>query len=454
MASRYHALQNLMAAQQKERTELAASLDGVQAAIDSATTPEEKAAQNTRARELTARAAALSAEIEATETEFAAVKRLQDAERAAPGAVTREPAQVTPRAEQDPKRGFKSIGEFAQLVAAADPRRGGKIDERLLVAYNDSGTGKFTAAAPTPLHQETSSSDGYMVPPDFRAGILQPAFENDDLLAMVNPQTTSSNAVTFVRDETTPWGAAGIIAYWVAEGTQITGSKLGTKGGEIKLHKVAAMVFVTDELLQDAALITSRINEKAPIAIAWTVSEAIMRGTGAGQPLGWENSGAKVSVAKESSQAAATINANNIFKMHSRLLAGPGSRVGWLANRDTVPQLGIMSIGNEPSWTGQNKGMTEAPSGLLLGDPIRFSEHCQTLGTTGDIQLINFAGYLAFIHSGGTRFDSSIHLYFDYDITAFRWTLRVGGQPLLSAPVSPFKGSATKSHFVYLDTRA
>ena len=39
-------------------------------------------------------------------------------------------------------------------------------------------------------------------------------------------------------------------------------------------------------------------------------------------------------------------------------------------------------------------------------------------------------------------------------LRAFRWIFRVGGQPVLSAPVSPAKGSATKSHFVVLDDRA
>lgn len=432
MASPLHAAQNKQVELQARRAAMLA--DG------STATAEEKEA--------------LAAEIAGNDREIAAHTALQDLERKAPAA-SREQIVATPRTEKDPKRGFKSIGEFAMAVHEAGRRDGtAVVDERLAVAYNDLGDGKFSAVAPSPLQREGQSSEGFMVPPDYRPGIWKPAFENDDLLAMVNPQPTESNSVQFVTDETTPWGAAGVIAYWTAEGAQKTASKLGTSGSEVKLHKVAALVYATDEVLQDAPLLTSRINEAAPMAIAWTVSEAIMRGTGAGQPLGWENGGSLVTVAKETSQTAATIVPENLFKMHSRLLTGPGSRVAWLANRDTLPQIGMLKIGNEPSWTGQNKGLTEAPSGLLVGDPIRFTEHAQTLGTTGDVQLINFAGYAAFIRSGGTRYDSSIHLYFDYDITAFRWVMRVGGQPLLKAPVSPFKGSATKSHFVYLATRS
>ena len=91
---------------------------------------------------------------------------------------------------------------------------------------------------------------------------------------------------------------------------------------------------------------------------------------------------------------------------------------------------------------------------VLLGRPIRFSEHCKTLGTVGDIQLVDPKGYYALTKAGGIKFASSIHLYFDYGLQAFRWTIRLGGQPHLAAPVSPANGSTTKSHFVALATRA
>lgn len=405
---------------------------------------------------------ALAAEIDANDRQILALKKLQDAERTAPAA--RQIVTATPRFEEDPKRGFGSIGEFAQKVKEAGDlaRTGrGRVDERLAHAHAaaiaddaDGGKTKIGATAPTTLQQEGNSTEGYMVPPEFRREIWRPAFEMDDLLAMVSPQVTASNSIQFYSDESTPWGAAGVVAYWVAEAAQITASKVPTKAGELSLDKIACLVYATDEILEDAPLLTSRINEAAPQAIGWAVGEAIMRGTGAGKPLGWENAACKVSVAKEGSQTATTIVAKNITKMYARLLTGPGAVVTWFANRDIVPELIDLKIGNEPSWVAQNQGLRDAPNGLLLGVPIRFSEHCKTLGTTGDIQLINLAGYAAYIKSGGTKFDSSIHLYFDYMISAFRWAMRVGGMPLLSAAVSPANGSNTKSHYVYLDTRS
>ena len=62
-------------------------------------------------------------------------------------------------------------------------------------------------------------------------------------------------------------------------------------------------------------------------------------------------------------------------------------------------------------------------------------------------------GYYSSVKSGGIKFAASMHLYFDYDIEAFRWTFRMGGQPYLSAPVSQAKGSQTLSHFITLAER-
>ena len=160
---------------------------------------------------------------------------------------------------------------------------------------------------------------------------------------------------------------------------------------------------------------------------------------------------------KESGQAAATLNTANILKMGSRLLEVPGGSPQWLANRDTLPQLGVMTIGNQPAWLPMNQALSGGAirkGGVLLGEQLSWNEHMQTLGTKGDIVLADIAGYaLATKHGGGIDFAASIHLFFDQNLTAFRWIFRLGGQPYLSAPVAAARGTNTKSHFVCLENR-
>lgn len=338
--------------------------------------------------------------------------------------------------------GFRNIAEFAVSVrnAVVNPS---EMDDRL------------RANAPSNFHQNGGSAgEGYLVPAQFRETIWELVFGERDLLSMMAPEPTASNVVQIPKDETTPWGAAGVQAFWRAEGSQMTGSKAALVGSTVNLHELYAFVTATDELLADAPRLANRVTVQAARAIRYKAGEALMWGDGVGKPLGFMASAALVTVAKEGSQAAATILAANVLKQYSRL-QGMGARAFWAANRDIVPQLATLTIGNQPMWTSPNQGLQSAPGGLLLGLPIVYLDHAKTLGDEGDLTLVDPDGYYAATKAGGgIEFASSIHLYFDYGVQAFRWTFRLGGQPYLSAPVTPAKGSNTRSHFVSLAVRA
>ena len=97
--------------------------------------------------------------------------------------------------------------------------------------------------------------------------------------------------------------------------------------------------------------------------------------------------------------------------------------------------------------------MSAAPFGTLLGRPILPLEQCQTVGTVGDIMLADWRQYLI-IEKGGIEAASSIHVEFLTDQTVFRFILRMDGQPMRNAALTPFKGTLTQSSFVTLATRA
>jgi HK97 family phage major capsid protein len=436
-------------------------------------------AQNGHARDLTdderRRDDAIQARLEALAGEIEREERQRERlrlEPALPAAVAGGPAPPSPapaatgfgaagaavallheRRLDDPRRGFATLAQFALAVKGA-LLPGGPVDDRLRGLGTGYGQPGQYGAAPANFHLESATPDGYMVPPDFRDGIWElVAADEDNLLAQVGPEMTSSNVVELLKDESTPWGATGIQARWRAEGTQMTPSRLDTDLVQVPLHPLYAFVLATEELLQDAPRLNDRLSRGAARAIAWKTSDAIMWGTGAGQPLGWMTSGALISVAKESSQTTATVIAANVANMLGRLLAGSLGRAVWKINPDVLPQLVQLTLGDQPIWTPPATGFAGAPGGFLFGRPVQPSEHCQTLGAAGDIQLVDPTGYYATRRTDSPQFASSIHLYFDYNIDAFRWTFRLGGQPYLSAAVSPAHGGNTKSHFVALAVR-
>ena len=149
---------------------------------------------------------------------------------------------------------------------------------------------------------------------------------------------------------------------------------------------------------------------------------------------------------------ADTINANNVAKMYSRC-TNPSSAV-WLINPDAFNQLIVMTISNQPIWTPINEGMKSSPGGVLMGRPVLLSEACQTLGDAGDIYISDLSSYAVIQKRQGARIDTSMHLWFDYDMTAFRLTFRIDGMSLMRNPVTPPNSAVTRSPFVRLAARA
>lgn len=160
-----------------------------------------------------------------------------------------------------------------------------------------------------------------------------------------------------------------------------------------------------------------------------------------------------VSVAKEGSQTAATFNIQNASKMVARLLPGSYGTAVWLLNNDAAAAVHD-DLSNQPVYIPASEGAKQNPYGFLMGRPVIVTQHAKSVGTQGDVSLVDLRGYQSIEGAGGIQTATSMHLYFDADAIAFRSTFRVDGQPKASIPVAPANGSSTLSHFVQLDTRA
>lgn len=393
---------------------------------------------------------ALDAQIVAEEKAVARGARLiglatPPADRRAAGAAARTVNEPGPGTG-----GFHSLAEMAHAVRRASMNQG--VDARLV----ELG-GPALGAAPANFEQNVGSAgEGFLVAPDYRQEIWELVFEGTDFIDMCDGVQTNSNFVSMPKDETTPWGAAGVQASWASEGSQMTPSKVAIGQITVQLHELRAFVAATDELMQDAPRLQNKLTTQAARAIRWQASEAVMWGDGNGKPLGFQNAGALIVQAKDAGQATKTLSVNNLLGMMSRLYRTGGGSPFWIINPDVLPQLGQLQIGTVPAWLPLNAPIVGSPwEGTLLGRPVMFTEHAQSLTTQGDVNLVSLdTGYMLLTKSGGgIDFAASIHLWFDYNINAFRWIFRIGGQPYLAAPYAASKGANTKSHFITLASR-
>jgi len=356
----------------------------------------------------------------------------------------------------DPVKEFRTFGD--QLTAVVRAGRTGEIDPRLLQLRAISGASEIVP-----------SDGGFLVQQDFAGEILQRSYELGQLLSRCRriPIGANSNGLKIPAiDETSRatgsrWG--GVQVYRTIEGGDLTAKKPKFRLMELGLKKMTGLAYATDELLQDAVALEAVFSQAFQEELTFTIENEIMSGSGAGEMLGIMSSNALVSVAKETSQVAATFVAENAMKMWSRMWSRSRMNAVWFINQDVEPQLyqmnvkiknvaGTENVGGAPVYMPPG-GISQAPYGTLFGRPVIPVEYCQTLGTKGDVVLADLSQYVV-IDKGGVQSASSIHVRFLNDEQTFRWVVRNDGQPTWHAALTPFKGSNTQSPFVALDVRS
>jgi HK97 family phage major capsid protein len=327
---------------------------------------------------------------------------------------------------------------------------GGQADPRL-----------FQAAA-AGLNEGVPSEGGFLIQQDFSTSLLTSAFQTGILASKCMRIQISGNSNSIklpAYDETSRVSTrfGGVQGFWMSEAAEKTASKPKFRVCELSLKKLIGLCYASDEVLQDASVLNTVIPQAFSSEFGFLLDDAILNGTGAGMPLGILNAGSLISVAAETGQKAATVVAENVFKMHARLLASGDANSCWLVNRNVLPQLYGMALsvgtGGVPIYLPANS-VAGQPYNTLFGRPVIVCEQCPTLGTIGDIVLADLAGGYVLAEKGGIQADMSIHVRFVYDESCFRFVLRVDGQPVLASAITPFKGAgATQSHFVALATR-
>ena len=337
--------------------------------------------------------------------------------------------QVKEGFEADPKKGFQCAGEFLSVLAKSKVKQDSRLDHIVQT------TG-----------QHTTSNDGLMIPAELmpEINVLGKGL-SDDIVSHFDITSTSRNSVEIRRDKATTRGSAstGLVVGRAAEVSQFTASRQEFELDTVKLDKLYVYAEASEEDLEDFAMLESNLTNTAPELLRIKMGEDIIGGNGVGRNLGFTQGSDYITSTRTTSSR---VKAEDVALMYSRHIKGPKSF--WLINQSVWNQLPIMTIGDQPIF---HADFTKGMAGMLMGLPVYTSEDCAAMGTTQDIMLINPDGYCALQKVGGAKFNTSMHVKFDYDIMAFKWTMRFGGIPKFNAPYTPRKG-ATLSHFNALTT--
>jgi len=249
-------------------------------------------------------------------------------------------------------------------------------------AWDQKGTAldRVLAAAASVTANEATGSDGGFAIPNTHAERILRFEQSQSLVSRCYRVTTPTNTIDFPTDHSAPWDSSkGIQVGFVREHEAFPQSKpaLGiTSPG--KLHKFGALVPVTEELLADAAGLGLYLETVAAERCAFRADMEIFQGLGGALPLGIIKTPARVEIAKEASQTAATIIAQNIGKMFAAMPASSMPTAAWICHPDALPQLIGMTLNGQLIYSP--KGGEDAPGGFLLGKPVLPHEAAEALG--------------------------------------------------------------------------
>lgn len=383
-------------------------------------------------------------------------------------------------------------GLAQQLQAVVRHARTGIVDPRLTGVFGDfDGAGVFQAAGGSDgaMNEAVPSEGGFLVGADVSEKIYQRTYLTGEILRRCQRQPISANSnrlkLRVVDEDSRADGSrmGGVLAFWANEADTFMYSRPKFREIELFLNKLTALVFATEELLEDVAALEAWIMNNLPTELGFRVEDAIFQGTGAGQPAGILNSAALLSLSP--GNTASVITGTDVIAMIARwwypgirntiaayssenLTAGQSSgpsipAAAWFIDQSTLPQMYNLQQPMQGSGSAvpavillyhpPGSNPLYGPYGELMGLPVIPTEHNAALGTQGDIILADMSQVLL-ADKGAPQVATSMHVRFVQNEMAFRFVLRIDAQTTWKKPLTPKSGGPTLSPFVVLASGA
>jgi HK97 family phage major capsid protein len=273
----------------------------------------------------------------------------------------------------------------------------------------------------------------------------------ESLLSRCTLAEVTSPSVSFPVDNTASYSTSGIQLSVESEGTALNQSKPALAGNSLRLAKVSALVPASAELVEDAAgLLDAYLEDAVSRRLVYLTNQHILSGDGINKSLGILGSGALITVTKDASQPTATISFNNVNRMWSRLIPAQRGSACWIVS--TSAEEALRALQTSTGSPVLNYGPGES-IGRMFGAPVICTEAAATVGSVGDVTLCAMKGVVAAVRPGITNRQISAHVWWDQNLVAYRYTVRLAAAVVLGAPVAPRAGTNSLSTAVSLEAR-
>ena len=369
-----------------------------------------------------------------------AAKAFLDSKRGSDGMLSAEDAATYDRMEADVVNLGKEIDRLERQAAldreleqpvtrpiterpisGADNARTGRASDEYIAAFwtamRNRG-GHFAVQNALQIGDDTEG--GFLVPDEYERTLVDALREENRLRTLCKIIRTSSG------DRKIPLVASHGTASWVEEEGTIPESDDAFGQITIGAHKIASMIKVSDELLQDSVFdVASYIATEFARRVGDAEEAAFISGDGSGKPYGMlhATNGAAAGVTAASATA---ITADELLDLIYSLRAPYRKRAVFLMHDSTIKAIRKLKDGNgQYLW---QPGMKEGAPDMLLGYRLVTSTHMPVIAAAAKPILFGDLTSYWIADREGRSMQRLNELYAATGQVGFRVTQRVDGR--------------------------
>ncbi|GLI18410.1 phage capsid protein [Tepidanaerobacter syntrophicus] len=319
--------------------------------------------------------------------------------------------------------------------APSSETKTGRATDEYKNAFWKAMRNKLSFDVQNALQVGTESEGGYLVPDEFERTLVEALEEENVFRQIANVITTSSG------DRKIPVVASKGTASWVDEEGQIPESDDSFAQVSIGAYKLATMIKVSEELLNDSVFnLEQYIAREFARRIGAKEEEAFFIGDGSGKPTGIlaNNGGGEVGVTAAS---AAAITLDEIMDLFYSLKSPYRRNAVFIMNDSTVKAIRKLKDNNgQYLW---QPSLTAGTPDTILNRPVRTSAYMPAIAAGAKTIVFGDFSYYWVADRQGRVFKRLNELYAATGQVGFMATQRVDGKLVLAEAVKILQQKAS-----------
>lgn len=329
--------------------------------------------------------------------------------------------------------GVEGLREFFRVALS------GKYDPRLA----EDKRSQFEGSGPL---------GGYAIPPALASILVDMSIQDEIVrpLATVYPMTSKTLDIPAWQASSHTSGNmfGGFQLQYLAEGGTATIQTAKMRMMELNAHKAGLYSNMSREIMDDLPVFQTWLQNAMKKALAAGQDYNFLNANGVGKPLGVLQSPSRIIVSRA---AANQIAISDLDDMWGRLHPSFASNAVWLISTTAVPQMmGLADSAGNRLWNpGYSGSAANAVPTTLYGRPTIVTERTPSLGSEGDICLVDLSQYGVGLR-GDIRIEMTNAANWLQDLVDIRVLIRHDGQSLWDKAITPENGGDTLSWCVVL----